>query len=82
MGSVSGVCLHRVKVTRWISAGASMVTVTALTALARVAPPQRRAVVMSFYMLANNAAVGIFPVVGGFIGDRWGWRSTATRAHA
>jgi DHA1 family multidrug resistance protein-like MFS transporter len=56
--------------------GASMLSVVVLTALSALAPENARARTMALYAMANNSAIGIFPVVGGIVGSLWGWRST------
>lgn len=56
--------------------GASMLSVVVLTALSMLAPDNARARTMALYAMANNTAIGIFPVVGGIVGSVWGWRST------
>jgi MFS family permease len=56
--------------------GASMLSVVVLTALSTLAPENARARTMALYAMANNTAIGIFPVVGGIVGSVWGWRST------
>ena len=56
--------------------GASMLSVVVLTALSTLAPENARARTLALYAMANNTAIGIFPVVGGVVGSLWGWRST------
>jgi MFS transporter, DHA1 family, multidrug resistance protein len=56
--------------------GASMLGVVVLTALSLLAPEHARARTLALYAMANNTAIGIFPVVGGIVGSLWGWRST------
>jgi MFS family permease len=56
--------------------GASMLSVVVLTALSTLAPENARARTLALYAMANNTAIGIFPVVGGIAGSLWGWRST------
>jgi predicted MFS family arabinose efflux permease len=56
--------------------GASMLGVVVLTALSMLAPEHARARTLALYAMANNTAIGIFPVVGGIVGSLWGWRST------
>jgi predicted MFS family arabinose efflux permease len=56
--------------------GASMLSVVVLTALSLLAPEHARARTLALYAMANNTAIGVFPVVGGIVGSLWGWRST------
>ena len=56
--------------------GASVLSVVVLTALSTLAPENARARTLALYAMANNTAIGIFPVVGGIAGSIWGWRST------
>lgn len=56
--------------------GSSILSVVVLTGLSELAPPDARARVLALYTMANNAAIGLFPVVGGILGLVWGWRST------
>jgi predicted MFS family arabinose efflux permease len=56
--------------------GASMLSVVVLTALSTLAPENARARTLALYAMANNTAIGVFPVVGGIVGSLWGWRST------
>jgi predicted MFS family arabinose efflux permease len=56
--------------------GASMLSVVVLTALNALAPDNARARTLALYAMANNTAIGIFPLVGGIVGSLWGWRST------
>lgn len=56
--------------------GSSILSVVVLTALSGIAPENARGRVLALYTMANNAAIGLFPVVGGVLGLVWGWRST------
>ncbi len=56
--------------------GSSILSVVVLTGLSELAPSNARARVLALYTMANNAAIGFFPVVGGVLGLMWGWRST------
>ena len=56
--------------------GASILSVVILTALSAIAPAHARTRVLTNYSLANNSAISIYPVVGGLIGELWGWRVT------
>jgi MFS family permease len=56
--------------------GSAILSVVVLTALSDLAPQGARAKVLALYTMANNAAIGLFPVVGGLMGALWGWRST------
>jgi len=47
-----------------------------LAAMAAVASPTNRARVLSVFGLANNAGVGVYPVIGALVGAVAGWRPT------
>ncbi len=56
--------------------GASVIALVVLTTLSAIAPPHARSRVLTVYSMANNLAIAFFPVVGGIVGEVWGWRST------
>jgi predicted MFS family arabinose efflux permease len=56
--------------------GASILSVVILTTLSAIAPAHARTRVLTNYSLANNSAISIYPVVGGLMGELWGWRAT------
>jgi DHA1 family multidrug resistance protein-like MFS transporter len=56
--------------------GTAILSVVVLTTLNELAPEGARTRVLVVYSVANNAAIGFFPVVGGILGELAGWRST------
>jgi MFS transporter, DHA1 family, multidrug resistance protein len=54
----------------------ALVTTVALAGLGGIATAANRGKVMSLFHVANNSGIAVYPLVGGFIGAAFGWRST------
>lgn len=54
----------------------ALVTTVALSALGSIAVTANRGKVMSFFHVANNTGIALYPLVGGIIGVAFGWRTT------
>lgn len=59
-----------------MTVGELIITPTASTLVANLAPPDKRGRYMSLYGLTWNAAAGVGPVMGGVLSDRFGPSST------
>ncbi|HEX9269724.1 MAG TPA: MFS transporter [Candidatus Limnocylindria bacterium] len=47
-----------------------------LAGLGATASPANRGKVMSLFHVANNTGIAVYPLVGGFVGAAFGWRTT------
>jgi MFS family permease len=54
----------------------ALITTVALATLGAIATNAQRGKVMSFFHVANNSGIALYPLVGGVIGAAFGWRST------
>jgi MFS family permease len=54
----------------------ALVTTVGLAALGAIASTADRGKVMSFYHVANNSGIALYPLLGGVIGAAVGWRAT------
>jgi MFS family permease len=54
----------------------ALITTVALATLGGIATNAERGKVMSFFHVANNSGIALYPLVGGFVGAAFGWRST------
>ncbi|MCC7369493.1 MAG: MFS transporter [Chloroflexi bacterium] len=56
--------------------GSCVLIVISLTALADLARDGARARVMMLFTFSNNLGIAAYPMIGGFMGQAFGWRST------
>ena len=54
----------------------ALLTTVGLAALGATATTANRGKVMSFFHVANNTGIALYPLLGGFIGAALGWRAT------
>ena len=54
----------------------ALVTTVALATLGTIATHADRGKVMSFFHVANNTGIALYPLAGGFVGAAFGWRAT------
>ncbi len=54
----------------------ALITTVALATLGAIATNAQRGKVMSFFHVANNSGIALYPLVGGVVGAAFGWRST------
>lgn len=62
--------------------GAGLLATVILTAMSDVAPAEIRGRVMSFYQVANNLGIALYPLLGGALGVLIGWRAAFMAATA
>lgn len=54
----------------------ALITTVALSTLGAIATQANRGKVMSFFHVANNSGIALYPLIGGFVGAAYGWRAT------
>jgi MFS family permease len=54
----------------------ALITTVGLATLGTIASNANRGKVMSLFHVANNTGIAFYPLLGGFIGAAFGWRST------
>lgn len=54
----------------------ALITTVGLAALGATATTANRGKVMSLFHVANNSGIALYPLLGGFVGAAYGWRTT------